>query len=186
MKKGLALVLMLALCCTPAFADEAELLERIEALEERVAVLEALLQGGESASGLTGLEATAYETVMNCNELPKNAEVTYAAEYFGYFGEHQLHLLLMTATQSEDMEMMYGIASKILLVDLMTGTAYSHKDIVFPEDSEPANYEEALYLAFNAFMSYVEFMPEHIWSDSEILLPMDDAAIGRINEALLS
>jgi len=185
MKKFIAMLLALLICAVPAMADEAELLERIEQLEERVAALEALLNGG-AETGLAGLEQTAYEAVAACAELPKNAEVTYAAEYYGYYGEHQLHLLLVTATQSEDMEMMYGTASKILLVDLTTGTVYSHKDIVFPEDSEPANYEEALYLAFSAFMSYVEFMPEHIWSDSEILLPMDGDAIARINGALLS
>lgn len=63
MKKLLIAVAAMAAMAMPARADEAELLARIEALEQRVAQLEATIAGGEASQEAITEDGNADETI---------------------------------------------------------------------------------------------------------------------------
>ena len=88
------------------------------------------------------------------------------------------------ATQNETINSIYGVGSKILMVDLDNGNAYTYQNVSYPESSEIASKEDAVRLMYGAYDSFLNGYNEYVWSDQEIVYEVSSEAIEQINEAL--
>ena len=163
MKKWIVLVLticMLASCLLPAAAE----------------------------STLTGNAQIIFETVRANMNLPKNCTVIAADEYLiKHNKELTQHALLVQITQSEDVEMMYGNGSKMLVIDLDTGDVIDYKNfdgnVCWPNGDLTDRYT-AQHLLYNCYWSYVDGSNDMVMSEHEFLTPLAEEEIAAINAEL--
>lgn len=125
-----------------------------------------------------------YEAIKWCNDFPKNAQVTNAIEYLGKIDEHQVHLLLVQATQSDMAKAHYGTSAELMLIDLDSDTIITCTNVVWPETSEIASKEDLLNMLFSCWDSYLLGYNPHIYFDAEIIFPLSAEEIDAINTAL--
>ena len=125
-----------------------------------------------------------YEAIKWSNDFPKNAQVTNAIEYLGKINEHQVHLLLVQATQSDMASAHYGTSAELMLIDLDSDTIITCTNVVWPETSEIASKEDQLNMLFSSWDSYLLGYNPHIYFDAEIIMPLAAEEIDAINTAL--
>lgn len=135
-------------------------------------------------NGLSGNAAVVFDSVKWCASAPKNAQVVSAMEYMCKIEDQQLRLILIEITQDENIEMMFGYSSKIMIVDMDTGIVYGYKDISYPESSEVATREDALRCVYGGFDSYVQGINEFVWADHEMSFMLSEDDIAAVNVAL--
>ncbi len=129
-----------------------------------------------------------YDAIRWNLNLPKQSMLVSALEYLCKMGpDVQVHTLLMEVTTTTELEMQYGTAAKIILIDLDTGDIidYTNFDgsVMWP-DGELTDKNTALHLLFNSYWSYLEGYNSNIASDYEIISPISEADIAAINAAL--
>lgn len=120
--------------------------------------------------------------------LPKQTTIVRAEEYSVELSkEVALHALLMEVAVTPEIEMMYGMASKIVVIDLDTGDLLDYKtfdgNVMWPE-GEVTDKAEALNLLFNGYWSYLEGYNPIIMTDREEIIPITEADIQAVNDAL--
>lgn len=125
-----------------------------------------------------------FETVKWSVDFPKDAQIVKATEFLCKVGDFQLHLLLAEVTQHEETNNMYGTSSRILLIDLDTGSIINYKNIVWPEEFSIATREDALFVIFAGYDSYMLGYSPFIFAEHEITFPLAQEVIDDINARL--
>ncbi len=94
----------------------------------------------------------------------------------------------MEVTQSEDIEMMYGMGSRIMVIDLDTCAVIDFKnfngDAHWPESGEFTNKDDALHVLYNSYWAYLEGYNEFVMASHEFLTPIAEEDVAAINAAL--
>ena len=125
-----------------------------------------------------------FETVKWSVDFPKDAQIVNATEFLCKVEDFQLHLLLAEVSQHEEVNNMYGSSSRILVIDLDTGSVINYKNMVWPEEFNIATREDALYIIFAGYDSYLLGYNPFIFADHEITFPMAQEVIDDINARL--
>jgi len=131
-----------------------------------------------------GNQQLVFETIRREAAFPKNAQVLSAMEYFCKIEGYQLHLMLIHATQSEQIEMMFGFGASIMIVDLDNGNVYTYQNIAYPEGQEVTCKEDTIRFVYGGFDSVLNGYGEYVYSDAEMTYPLTDEEMTQINEAL--
>lgn len=129
-----------------------------------------------------------YDAIRWNLNLPKQATIVRAEEYSVELSKAvTLHALLMEVAVTPEMEMMYGMASKIVVIDLDTGDLLDYKtfdgNVMWPE-GEVTDKTEALNLLFNGYWSYLEGYNQIIMTDREEIISIPEEDIQAVNDAL--
>jgi len=136
------------------------------------------------APSLTPAQNQAFEAVKWNMDFPKDAQVVQAFEYLCKAEGHSLRLLLMEVTQNPQIESLMGQSSRLLLKDLQTDTVITYSNILWPESSQIASYEDALHMIFSCFDSYLSGYHPHLYADHEMIFPLTDEDLEAVNAAL--
>ena len=139
---------------------------------------------GETGNQLSDNARIVYETIKYSVDFPKDAQVKSAMEYLCKIDQMQMHLLLVEATQNENIEMLFGRSAGILLINLETNEVITYSNFVSPESSEINSEADAMNLLYNSYSAYLEGYNEFIWTDSEIIFPLSETEIDSINSEL--
>lgn len=142
-----------------------------------------------SESALSGNALRVYDAIRWNLNLPKQTMVSHAEEFIGIFlPDTPVHVLLMELTVTPDLEMLYGESSKIVLVDLDSETVIDYATIDMNAmliDGEVTDKNTVLHLLYQWYWMYLDGTNSSILSeDDEIILPLTDAEITAINDAL--
>ena len=140
-------------------------------------------------STLTGNNQLMFDAIRWNLNLPKQSTIERADEYlFKLTKQITLRALLMQVTQSEEVDMMYGMGAKIMVIDLDTGDIIDYKnfngDARWPDSGEFTSKDDALHVLYNCYWSYVEGYNEFIMSMHEFVTPVAQEDIDAINAAL--
>lgn len=137
---------------------------------------------------LTGNTQLLYDAIRWNLNLPKQSTLVHAEEYlFKLNKDVTLNALLMEVTLSEDLEAMYGMGAKIIVIDLDTGEIIDYKNfdgnVMWPEGEITSKYD-ALHLLYNCYWSYLEGWNATIMSDHEFITPIAEDDVAAVNAAL--
>jgi len=144
-----------------------------------------LMMGGVAvAEAFDDNQALVFETVKWCNDVPKNAQVLAAREYTGDFEGIEIHTLLIHTTQDENINMMFGMSSEIIIVDLETGDVYTYKNLSMPETGEISSREDALSMVYNCYDSFLQGYNDGYWVGRQNFIDMPAEDIEAINAEL--
>lgn len=129
-----------------------------------------------------------YDAIRWNVNLPKQSTLLHAEEYLiKLTKEITLHALLMEVTLSDDLEAMYGMGGRIIVIDLDTGEIIDYKNfdgnVMWPEGEITSRYD-ALHLLYNCYWSYLEGWNATIMSDHEFITPVAEEDVAAINAAL--
>ena len=140
-------------------------------------------------SSLSGNAQLIYETVRWNLNLPKKTKVIQAHELKGTFSRNNpVHVLLMELDVTSELQLFLGYTSKLILIDLDSGyvidfTNYDYDVVLI--DGRVTDKKEVLNLVFGWYWLYLEGTNYSILNeDDEILLPVSEADIAAINDAL--
>lgn len=142
---------------------------------------------GESA--LSGHVQTMFEAIRYNLNLPKQSALVHAEEYqFRMTKEITLHALLMEVTLSDELEAIYGMGGRLMLIDLDTGDLIDYKNfdgnVRWPDEGDVTSKYDALHLLYSAYWSYLEGYNEDIMSMHEFITPIAGEDILAVNAAL--
>lgn len=140
-------------------------------------------------STLTGNNQLMFDAIRWNLNLPKQSTIVRADEYlYKLTKDITLRALLMQVTQSEELDMMYGMGGKIMVIDLDTGDIIDYKnfngDARWPETGDFTSKDDALHVLYNSYWSYVEGYNEFVMGEHEFVTPVAEEDIAAINAAL--
>ena len=140
-------------------------------------------------SSLSGNAQLIYETVRWNLNLPKKTKVVQAQELIGTFKPNTpVHVLLMELDITPEMQMLWGRASTLILVDLDSGymidyTNYDYNAAVV--DGIVTDKKVVLNLIFGWYWLYLDGANSSIIDEEDdIVIPVSEADIAAINDAL--
>lgn len=144
---------------------------------------------GICESPLSGHAQTIFDAIRWNVNLPKQSTLVHAEEYqFRMTKEITLHTLLMEVTLSQELEAIYGMGGRLMLIDLDTGDLIDYKnfdgDVRWPDEGDVTSKYDALHLLYNCYWSYLEGYNEDIMSMHEFITPLAEEEISAVNAAL--
>ena len=133
--------------------------------------------------GLNARQQLVFDTVKYCNDVPKQAEVTGACEYYCKVEGYPLRALIISVTQTEHIVNHFGPSSQIILLDTDTGEVVTYASFREPT-GEVAGASDALHLLFNHIASAAMNQTEQFYADHEMLFWLSAEEVSAVNDAL--
>lgn len=124
-----------------------------------------------------------FDTVKYCNDVPKQAQITGACEYYCKVEGYPLRALIIGVRQTEHIANHFGLAARVILLDTDTGEVVTYTTFREPM-GEVTSASDALHLLFNHVISLTMDQAEQIYADHEMLFWLSIEEVRAVNDAL--
>ena len=143
----------------------------------------------QAENTLTGNSQIMFDAVRWNVNLPKQSQIIRADEYLlKMTADITLHTLLMEVSLSEELENIYGMGGRIVLVDLDTGNVIDYKNfdgnVCWPDSGDVTSRYDALHLLYNCYWAFLDGYNENIMDMHEFVFPVSQEELNAVNAEL--